>query len=64
MDNKRRKQLRAASRKYNAKTYDVLTIRVRRDGSDGFTLDDLRHAAEQDGESLNSYIVQLISDNI
>lgn len=64
MTNKRRKQLRAASRKYNAKTYDALTIRVRRDGSDGFTLDDLRHAAEQDGESLNAYIVKLISDNI
>ena len=64
MDSKRRQQLRAASRKYNAKTYDVLTIRVKRDGSDGFTLDDLRHAAEQDGESLNAFIVKLISDNI
>ena len=64
MDNKRRKQLRAASRKYNAKTYDVLTIRVKRDGSDGFCLDDLRHAAEQDGESLNSFLTKLISDNI
>lgn len=64
MDSKRRQQLRAASRKYNAKTYDMLTIRVKRDGSDGFSLDDLRHAAEQDGESLNAFIVKLISDNI
>ena len=49
---------------YNAKTYTPLTIRIKRDGSDGFVLDDLRRAAERDGMSLNAWVVALIADNL
>lgn len=41
-----------------------ITIRVRRDGTDGFTVADLRKAAERDGMSVNAWLVNLIRDNI
>ena len=41
-----------------------ITIRVRRDGTDGFTVADLRKSAERDGMSVNAWLVNLIRDNI
>ena len=64
MDAKRRDQMHRASQRYNNRVYEPLTIRVRKDGKDGYTVDDLRHAAERDGMSLNAWITTLIRDNI
>ena len=41
-----------------------ITIRVYKDGRDGFTVNDLRKAAERDGMSVNAWLVNLIRDNI
>lgn len=60
----RNKSNRPSVNRYNAKTYANITFRVRKDGTDGFTADDLRRAAERDGMSLNAWIVGLIRDNI
>lgn len=49
---------------YNRRTYQTFTCRVRKDGSDGFTVEDLRKAAERDGMSLNAWVVGLIRDNL
>ena len=53
-----------AANAYNAKNYSAFTVRIKHDGSDGFTLDDLRQAAQRDGVSFTSWIVGLIRDNI
>lgn len=63
-DPARNRSNRASRNRYNSKTYTPLTIRVKRDGSDGFLLDDLRRAAERDGMSLNAWLVALIADNL
>lgn len=49
---------------YNKRKYETVTIRVKRDGSDGFTVEDVRKAAERDGMSVNAWLVELISDNL
>ena len=65
MDEKTRRQhRREAVQRYNSKAYSPLTIRVRKDGSDGFLVDDLRQAAQRDGMSLNAWLVALIRDNL
>ena len=53
-----------ARNRYNAQTYEPVTIRIRRDGSDGFTGDQIRHAAEQCGQSVNAWILDAIRDKI
>ena len=60
----RNKSNRPSVNRYNAKTYVSITFRVKKDGSDGFTADDLRNAAERDGMSLNAWIIDLIRENI
>lgn len=60
----RNKSNRPSVNRYNAKTYASITFRVKKDGSDGFTADDLRNAAERDGMSLNAWIIDLIRENI
>ncbi len=47
---------------YEAKAYDKITLRIRKDGGDGFTIDQLRAAAN--GESLNGWIIDAIRDKI
>lgn len=65
VDKATRNRQNAKSRnKYNNATYASVTFRVRKDGTDGFTAEDLRRAAERDGMSLNAWIVGLIRDNI
>lgn len=65
MDEKTRRQhRREAVQRYNNKAYSPLTIRVRKDGSDGFLVDDLRKAAQRDGMSLNAWLVALIRDSL
>lgn len=50
--------------RYNSATYDKVTIRIRKDGGDGVTLDEIRRAAELDGQSLNAFILDAIKERI
>lgn len=54
---------RRASNKYNAKTFDSITFRIRKD-NDIISADKLREAAEASGESLNTYILNAIADRM
>lgn len=54
---------RRASNKYNAKTFDSITFRIRKD-NDIISADRLREAAEASGESLNTYILNAIADRM
>lgn len=61
----RRNRQSAASRdRYNAKTYSKITLRLRQDGGDGFTLDQLKAAAEAAGQSVNGWIIDLIKGQL
>lgn len=60
----RNKQNAASRRAYEAKAYDKLLLRVRKDGADGVTADQIRHAAEQCGQSVNAWILEAIRDRI
>lgn len=54
----------AKHNKYNAKTYDAMNARVKKDGSDGFTIDEVRSAAESAGESLNTFILNAVRERL
>ena len=60
----RNRRTAPARNRSNAQTYEPVTIRIRRDGSDGFTGDQIRHAAEQCGQSVNAWILDAIRDKI
>ena len=60
----RNKSNQAAIQRYNAANYDKLALRIRKDGGDGFTPEQLRAAAAADGLSLNAWIVEAIRDKI
>ena len=49
---------------YNATTYDAVTFRLRRDGSDGVTREQLQAAAEAAGVSVNAWIIDAIRDKL
>lgn len=50
--------------KYNAKTYDNTYLRIRKDGTDGILLDDVRAAAEAEGKSLNTYLLEAVKEKM
>lgn len=50
--------------KYNRKVYTSLNVRVKSDGSDGFSLDELRACAEAAGESLNAFVLQALRERM
>ena len=58
------KQNQNAVQRYNAANYDKIALRIRRDGGDGFTPEQLRRAAAAEGMSLNAWIVDAIRDKI
>lgn len=49
---------------YNAKTYDNITFRVRLDGSDGISRDQIKARAAAAGISVNQWIIEAIKDKI
>lgn len=53
----------AGNERYLAKLERV-TIRLHKDGSDGMTVEQIRHAAEQAGQSVNQWIVEAIRDKL
>lgn len=61
VDKATRNRQNAASRKrYEDKTYDKLSFRLRKDGADGITADGLRAAAAAAGMSVNAYVIDIL----
>ena len=56
----RNRRTAPARNRYNAETYEPITIRLRRDGSDGITKAQIAAAAETAGQSVNAWIVDAI----
>ena len=54
----------AATTRYEHKTYSKITVRLRQDGSQGITRDDVQEAADAVGLSINEYVVQAIKEKI
>ena len=50
--------------KYNARTYDNITFRVKLDGSDGVSREAIKAAAAAGGQSVNSWIIEAIKDKL
>lgn len=51
--------------KYNARTYDNITFRVKLDGSDGVSREAIKAAADAaGGQSVNSWIIEAIKDKL
>ena len=50
--------------KYNAKTYDTLSVRIKKDGTDEILIEDIRNAAMQTGESINAFVIQAIKERL
>ena len=50
--------------KYNARTYDNISFRVRLDGRDGVSRDGIAAAAAASGQSVNSWIIEAIKDKL
>lgn len=48
----------------NALTYDNITFRVRRDGSDGMSREQIKAAAQAAGQSVNAWIIEAIRDRL
>ena len=61
---KRNKQNAPSRARYEAKAYRRYTIRVRKDGADGVTPDQLDAAAAAAGQSVNAWIIGAISDRM
>lgn len=64
-DKATRNRQNAASRaRYEAKAYRKYTIRVRTDGGDGYTPEQVEAAAEAAGQSVNAWIIEAIRDRL
>ena len=50
--------------KYNARTYDNITFRVKLDGSDGVSREAIKAAADAEGQSVNQWIIEAIKDKL
>ena len=50
--------------RYEAKTYDKILMRIRKDGEDGVTADQIRRAAERDGMSVNAWLLEAVRDKL
>ena len=51
-----------ATTKYEAKAYDKILLRIRKDGE--LTKDTIQMAADQAGQSLNSYILEALKEKM
>lgn len=60
----RNRRVAATRNKYNARTYDNITFRVKLDGSDGVSRDAIRAAAAANGQSVNEWIIEAIRDKL
>ena len=48
--------------KSNRKKYDQLNIRIRKDGADEITAEEIREFADLAGESVNAFVLQAIKE--
>ena len=65
VDKATRNRQNAPSRaRYEAKAYRKYTIRVRQDGADGLTPEQIEQAAQAAGMSVNAFIVDAIKERI
>ncbi len=60
----RNRRTARARNEYNAHTYDNITFRLRRDGSDFVTRDQIKAAAAASGQSVNQWIIDAIRDKL
>ena len=63
MESKTSKKKLETNERYLQKL-DRITIRVRKDGGDGFTKEQVEARADSLGESVNAYINRLISEDM
>ena len=50
--------------RYEAKAYDKMLLRIRKDGADGVTKDQIAAAAQASGQSINAWIIDAIKDKL
>lgn len=50
--------------RYNADSYDKLTIRIRKDGGQGVTVESIKQAAAADGLAVNAWVLDAIRKQI
>ena len=60
----RNRRVAETRNKYNARTYDNITFRVRLGGSDGVSRDAIKAAADAGGQSVNQWIIEAIKDKL
>ena len=60
----RNRRTAPARNAYIAGTYQAVTFRLRKDGSDGMIKDDISRAAERDGLGVNAWILEAIRERM
>lgn len=50
--------------RYNKTKYQPITFRLRLDGADGVTKDQITAAAQASGQSVNAWIIEAIKDKL
>ena len=61
----RNRRVAETRNKYNARTYDNITFRVKLDGSDGVSREAIKAAADAaGGQSVNAWIIEAIKDKL
>ena len=64
-DKATRNRQNAASRaRYEAKTYTKITFRIRQDGADGVSKEQIEEAAAAAGQSVNAWIIEAIREKM
>lgn len=61
---KRNRQNAASRARYEAAAYHKVYVRIRKDGGDGFTLEQLKAAADRWGLSVNAFVVMCLKAKI
>lgn len=56
----RNRQNAASRNAYEARAYDKIVVRIRKDGDDDLTAEQIRAAAKRDGMSINAWILDAI----
>ena len=50
--------------RYERKAYNKILLRVRQDGADGLTVDQIKAAAAAAGQSVNQWVLEAIMDKL
>ena len=54
----------AVNTAYNKRNYQAITFRIKRDGSDGVTQEQIAASAAASGQSVNAWIIEAIKDKL